>query len=1423
MAKFLQILLLFLLIPITAFTQKESPNILVGETAEYRIEEFTLPGGQLGNVIFCMVQGPYGYMWFGSQSGLHRYDGQEFVTFKKSEEDTLDITTSLTHPAVKYLLWDHLDHLWVCTFTDGLYRFNPATEQFRHFEHDPDDPNSLSHNRIWCAAEDAEGNLWFGTIQGLNRFDRKTERFERFLPDPSRPGSLSHPYVMNIYPDKQNTLWIATGIPYESPEAGGLNRYDSATNSFEIFYHDPQDSTSVWTNAVRGMLEDSRGQFWVATAAGLQKMDRKKGTFKNMYYHPYKPHTPGAKDFETPMAFSLMEDRKGGLWVGTLRLNDSLSQLLRYDHLSSTAEYFPVTIAVWQIYESRDGTIWVTGADKPNSQKVLKITPKAESYDLQQGTHLFEDFKKTSLYQKLKGSDSEDRWVGPLSMTSNPADGTIWAEYLYDVRKQQNYVHYPLLVNVDQNSGISQFYYLKDLNLEHINSSPYFGNNSPDWAATGMAVDKNGNIWGSYPSDSVGVFCFNPETNQTKNYVHNPRDPNSLPSNLVVRMIKDKDGEIWTAHDGQGLACLNPTTGNWIHYFLEAEPSHQIGGNFPTALIEDQEGKIWVGGTKTGALRFITVIDKKSDKSHDYWNGVMGTLRFFAHHDDKIVFAQDGSGLGVINLEKPNQPVTWFNSIENNFPIDKAASIVFDKEGILWVSSFDRSLFVRLDIDKKSWFSFKNERDATPSSRTGMLGNDGSVYFSNEDRNGWTRISPKEFSNNQSDSLKLSLTELTVMGEKQMPGKKGLITNHISNTTELVLPHHAKSFGFRFSGFMFNSPITYQYRLFPHERDWKVTKYPTVNYSNIPAGTYQIQVQAYTKNGLSENHGINLSVVLLPPWWKSWWAYTLYVLTLISLMAGIFLYQRRRWQMQTRLQIEQERANRLKELDQFKSRFYTNITHEFRTPLTVIKGMAGQISGNEKIKTIIGRNSDRLLNMVNQLLDLSKLETNSLSINWVRGDIIPYLQYLTESCHSLAENKNLNLAFFSKEESLVMDFDETKMQHVLINLLSNAIKFTPKYGSVKVIAEQVLENGSPYLQLTVKDTGRGIPSEKLPHIFDRFYQVDNSATRSGEGSGIGLALVKELVYLLDGRINVESEAGKGSSFLVQLPIHQNALESTTMDTPMRSISIIEDSSVVNSPIPTSTTTNGEKPLVLIVEDNADVAEYIISCLQEEYSLDTAHNGKEGMDKALESIPDVILCDVMMPEMDGFEVCQQLKSDRLTSHVPIILLTAKATQEDKVTGLAHGADAYLTKPFDKEELLVRLRNLAAQSKRLKERLSESTNDSEQADDRENKEAAFLKELNQIIESNMANELFNTNYLCREIAMSRTQLHRKLKALTDESTANYIRSIRLRKAKSLLEKSDLPIGEIALQVGYKDFSHFSRSFFKEFGIQPSATRS
>ena len=532
-----------------------------------------------------------------------------------------------------------------------------------------------------------------------------------------------------------------------------------------------------------------------------------------------------------------------------------------------------------------------------------------------------------------------------------------------------------------------------------------------------------------------------------------------------------------------------------------------------------------------------------------------------------------------------------------------------------------------------------------------------------------------------------------------------------------------------------------------------------------------------------------------------------------------------------------EMAQKLKELNVQKNKLYTNITHEFRTPLTVILGMANRLRSYIKQRDtaqqdeaidMIERNGKMLLNLINEMLDLSKLESGVMKLNLVQRDIIAFLRYVNESFQSYAVSKDIHLSFLTSLESFNMDFDVDKLQQILSNLLSNAIKFTPKDGKISALVKVAKVDGAETLIIKVKDSGIGITPENLPHVFDRFYQVDDATTRKQGGSGIGLALTKELVKLKGGVIEVKSEMGQGTEFTVQLPVTKKAEKVAAEEilNPAESLNVPFESQAKESNGSKSFIPQENLPLLLIIEDNPDVVHYLKSCLKDIYKLEIAYDGEQGIEKAIETIPDIIISDVMMPKKDGFEVCETLKTDERTNHIPIILLTAKITATDRLTGLERGADAYLAKPFHREELLIRLKKLIELRQQLQQKYTKgglfwSSKDSK-ANDSAPHEDTFLNKINRLIEENISDEDFGIVQLCRAMAMSRSQIHRKIKGLTSLSTSIYIRTIRLYKAKYLLQTTDSNISEIAYEVGFKDPNYFTHVFVEEFDIPPSATR-
>ncbi|MBI1223796.1 MAG: response regulator [Bacteroidetes bacterium] len=532
------------------------------------------------------------------------------------------------------------------------------------------------------------------------------------------------------------------------------------------------------------------------------------------------------------------------------------------------------------------------------------------------------------------------------------------------------------------------------------------------------------------------------------------------------------------------------------------------------------------------------------------------------------------------------------------------------------------------------------------------------------------------------------------------------------------------------------------------------------------------------------------------------------------------------------LKREKQETENIRSLSNLKSQFFTNIAHEFRTPLTVILGMSDELKNSTSQTNaanqveLIDRNSRGLLRLINQLLDLSKLEAGSFQLNPVQTDLVVYLQYLLESFRGYASNQRLTLNFKCPLDDLPMDFDPDQLGQVVSNLLSNAIKFTPPGGRVEL---KLNMDGQPNHSLnpqtaiiSVSDTGQGIPKADQPHIFDRFYQV--AGTKGG--SGIGLAYVRELLKLMGGSISVESAVGFGTEMTVRLPIQQQAewQNPTVFKVEDKSFLANTQPEARQSDLPSENgATASELPLLLIVEDNPDIVTYLQTCLGHIYQIDVAYNGSDGIEKAIEIIPDIIISDVMMPFKDGYELTDTLKHDHRTSHIPIVLLTAKADVQSKIEGLRSGADAYLPKPFDKEELLIRLEKLIELRKRLKERfMAQIFSQNEASVELENIEDAFMQQLKTILAENISDETFALPELCKKIGMSRSQLFRKMKALSDESPSGFIRSYRLHRAKEMLSTSDLSISEIGYEVGFKNPAHFSKTFHDEFGVPPSDLR-
>lgn len=621
----------------------------------------------------------------------------------------------------------------------------------------------------------------------------------------------------------------------------------------------------------------------------------------------------------------------------------------------------------------------------------------------------------------------------------------------------------------------------------------------------------------------------------------------------------------------------------------------------------------------------------------------------------------------------------------------------------------------------------------------------------------------------------------------------------------------------------------YQYQLEGFDKSWSDwSKETRSDYTNLPEGYYIFKARSMNIYRQISESG-SFEFVILPPWYRSWWAYCFYVL-----LGALFILGLVRWRIR---QLTQEKrklerliddktaeikaqAEQLKELDKIKSRFFANISHEFRTPLTLILGpLENQIAKGAPLAknelNIMYRNALRLERLIQQLLDLSKIESGNLQLQLQNGDVLAFLKALAASFSSHAEQKNIQYQLNFPENGLISAFDPDKLEKISYNLLSNAFKFTPNGGQIKVSAKKEADR----LIFSVKDSGQGIPKKELPHIFDRFYRSSDSKKKEQEGTGIGLALTKELVKLHGGQIQVESSPQAGSTFTIELPLLAFSSKISTKGPANYQLKALQSDKRASEKAGPFISSKKNQPILLVVEDNEDLRQYISNILGLQYKILEAEHGQQGLDRAIQEVPDLIISDLMMPEMDGLELCARLKSNEATSHIPVILLTAKANRESKLEGLSTGADDYLIKPFNAEELTVRVKNLIDQRKLLQQRFSR-TLILKPADIAVNSmDEAFLEKVMAIIEKHMSNSAFTVEVFQKEVAMSRMQLHRKLKALTGFSATEFVRIQRLKRAASLLEQDSASVSEICFEVGFNSLSYFTKMFKEQFGVPPS----
>ena len=1386
MTKYFRIICLFVLFHTNIYSQTE----------KLEFEHITRENGLSEGSDYCILQDRKGFLWIGTADGLNRYDGYEFKIFRNIPGDS----NSISNSQVLSILEDRAGTLWIGTDGGGLNKFNRDKENFTRYMHNPNDSTSLSNNAVWSIYEDRAGTIWIGTFAGgINKLDRNKNKFIRYIYNPEDPGSLSFNTVISFCEDSKGNLWIGT-------LGGGLNKLSMAERNninpdFIHFRHDPNDSRSLSSDRVTRILEDKNGIIWVGTLGeGLDQLNwidekEKQASFLHYKYKADDPASIGGNEI-----VQIYEDRDGQVWIGTW--GGGLNKLIPGKDKNSPTSFKTFTHdandprslsgnIVYTIYEDNSGLLWVgswaKGFNKFNKKKKLfkhyKHVPNSPS-SLSVNSVL-------DIYEDRSGI----LWIGTFDGGLNRFD-----------RKTEKFKHYRNNANDPFSIGDDGIYSIFE--------------------------DKSGMLWiGTF---NGGLNMLNPKTENFTRYQHNPGNPKSISSNFVNNICEDKDGNLWIGTFGAGLNRFDRITGEFTHYRHIQDNSKSLSGDNIELLYLDKSGELWIG-THSGLNRY----DRKNDNftRHHYDPNNPSSLSnnyvFCIHEDKKGRFwiGTNGGGLNKYDTETGK----FFNyRMSNGLPNDVIYGILEGDNGNLWLSTNDG--LSKFNPDAETFRNY-DERDGLQSkgfnsysyckSRTGEL------LFGGP--NGLNIFHPDSIKDNE-HIPSVVLTNFLLYNEPVAIGfdsayNRTILKKSITEADQIELSYEDKVLSFEFSALDFHVPWKnkYAYIMEGFENDWNYTDANRrfASYTNLDPGEYTFRVKGSNNDGIWNEAGTSIKVIILPPWWSTSWAYIIYSVSIISIIYLTWKLQLKRIRIKHDYEMSRFEAEKMHEVDEMKNRFFANISHEFRTPLTLISGPAEDLideTENYRIKEkaeIIKRNAARLNILVNQLLDISKLEAGKMKLETTELDIIPIIKGLVLSFASFAERKNISLKFSSPETHLNVFIDREKITKIITNLLSNALKFTHHGGMVEVSIEKLPDR----VKIDVMDNGIGIPASRMDRIFDRFFQVDGGHTRENEGTGIGLALTKELVELHKGRIMVDSREDCGSTFTVTLPLgkhHYSEDEICGPKAKLHEITLeentcleVDDNETVKKNMTILLETG--KPLILVVEDNPDVRKYIIDHLEKEFRIIEAADGDSGLHEAVKHFPDLIISDIMMPKMDGLEFCKKVKEDERTSHIPVILLTAKAADQDKLGGFQSGADDYIMKPFDTKLLKARIRNLIENRRRLQEKFhSEGYIIPKEFN---SLDEVFLKRILNVIDEHISDENFNIEMLSKESAMSREQIYKKLVALTGKSPVLFLRSIRLAKSRIMLKERRGTISEISYLVGFSSPAYFTKCFKEEFGYSPS----
>ncbi|MCB2204571.1 response regulator [bacterium] len=1364
---------------------------------QWRFERIGLEHGLPHSRIVALTQDAEGYIWIGTFSGLARWDGHRAKTWHHDPDDV----NSLPGDNIWALNQDHTGVLWIGMEGGGLCRYDPKDNCFVRYLNKASDSTTLSQNRVSLIFEDSQKRLWIGTSgAGLNLYQRGSDQFKRYNGEDNPPGQSWGTYM-------RSALSLPDGRLLVGSVGSGAAVFDPATGLGSRVFHGC-DLRDIGCENILDILRDRHGRYWFATSEGIAILDVQSRRFSYL-----TAQMEGERRLSSNDVYDIHEDRDGRIWIATqagLDILDPVRNSVTHLHHDPLDPYSLWHDSVYRIMEDRGGNIWIATHRGVNVYSPLK--------------NRFRHIQHTTDPQSLSHDDVS-------AVSPSPRNGRIWVGTFGGG-----------LNLLDPRTGRARRYTTANTPLSEDD-------------VLSVYEDADGIVWiGTYGG---GLNRFDPARNSWRSYREDIQRAGGLTHDDIWVITEDTEHRLWVGTNF-GLNILDRKTDQFQRIVSESPDPHRIRHNRIRAVYDDGIS-IWVGTEGGGIYRYGHDLRQQAhfsmaDQEEEHLRS--DEISCFMGTSDGSLWAGTVSG-GLTLVDRVHGPVFTLTR-EHGLPDNTICALQEDAHGDLWIVTSSGLARLSLATGKIDVFGAADGiRNRQFNPRAAALTEDNVLLVGGI--SGLTSIGDTRL-RRPSNAGRLVCTDIRVLNQSLEFGSDEELDRPVELIHELSLPYNKNSLSISFALLEYAAPERhhYRYRFAGVHDTWiDLGNSRTVVGTDLSPGSYTLTVTAEDAFGTEALEPFVMHIDITPPFWRSNWAYGFYALVAIGLLFVLQRLRLNRMRLRDQLHRESLEARHLKEMDGLKSRFFANISHEFRTPLTLLLGPLSDLEKRlpdgtmRKMHAGMRRQAERLLALVNQILDLSRLESGAMPLSLRMTDVHTFASGILHSFTAMADQRGITLLYKTDEAGLRFPCDRDAVEKVLTNLISNAIRHTRSGGHVTLSVEAVETMLDGRLRaccrISVSDTGTGIPSDQLPHVFDRFF---STASEGKGGTGIGLALTRELVRHHGGSISVNSAIGEGSVFKVLLPMDlpgtgsesaaqlaqaaQPAAEDEAA-VPENKVEHAETGSITPIPdtemqslleaLPAVTSSDDgnaeDRPVLLIVEDHVELREYMRSLFAGQYTVREAENGEEGLATALDIIPDVIISDIMMPEMDGFGLTRALRQDTRSSHIPIILLTARADAESRLEGLDLGANDYLTKPFEATELQLKVRNLMRLYRQLREETTQHSGYTLEPRSYTSTDQQFLDRIVAHVEEHLDDAELSIEGIGSEIGMSRTQLYRKIRALTGLSPSRFVRTIRLDRAREMLEQGAGNVAEIAYATGFGSQAWFTRCYRERFDVTPGET--